>query len=112
MDEILDLNKYEVVILQNGGSASASEIFTGTIKDYFPNTTIIWEQSFGKWSVQTLKNYYDGSTLKLTTAKWFTGKTRTTIEWVGITPDIVVPYDLEKWTKLKIDNQLKQALDL
>jgi len=41
MDEILDLNKYEVVILQNGGSASASEIFTGTIKDYFPNTTII-----------------------------------------------------------------------
>lgn len=105
----IDLNKYEVIILQNGGSASASEIFTGTLKDYFPKLTIIGGQSFGKWSVQSLKKYYDGSTLKFTTARWYTWKNRNGIDWVWISPDIKLEFDDERWKKFKKDNQLERA---
>jgi carboxyl-terminal processing protease len=110
--DIIDINKYKIIILQNGGSASASEIFTGTLKDYYSEITILWEQSFWKGSVQTLKNYYDGSTLKYTTAKWFTWKTRIGIDGIGITPDKMLLFDTEKWSELKIDNQLNQALNM
>lgn len=110
--EIIDLNNYEVIILQNTWSASASEIFAGTLKDYYPNLTIIGEQSFGKGSVQTLKTYFDGSTLKYTTAKWYTGKTKTGIDKLWISPDIQLEFDSEMWEKMKRDNQLQKALDI
>jgi len=70
---LLGLSSYELVFLQNSWTASASEIMIGTLKDYFPSATIIGEQSFWKGSVQSLKTYYDGSTLKYTSAKWYTG---------------------------------------
>ena len=106
----IDLSKYEVIFLQNSGTASASEIMIGTLKDYFPESVIIWEQSFWKGSVQTLKNYKDGSTLKYTTAKWYTGRTRTGIDGVWITPDTTVIFDQEKYDNSQIDNQLQKAL--
>ena len=107
--DLLDSNKYEFVFLQNWGSASASEIMIWTMKDYYPEMTIIWEKSFWKWSVQSLKNYYDGSTLKYTTAKWFTGKTRTGIDSVGITPDVFIELDIESLKNNEYDNQLERA---
>lgn len=107
--DIIDLNKYKIVMLQNTGTASASEIFIGTIKDYFPNTTTLWEKTYGKWSVQTIKNYTDGSTLKYTIAKWFTGKTQTGIDGIWITPDIEIEFDFDNYQKTKIDNQLEKA---
>ncbi|MDA9128871.1 S41 family peptidase [Candidatus Gracilibacteria bacterium] len=107
----LDLGNYEVVLLQNGGTASASEIMIGTLKDYFPNISVIGEQSFGKGSVQSLKRYYDGSTLKYTSAKWYTGKTRTAIDGIGITPDREVIFDAELFETREIDNQLQEALN-
>lgn len=106
----IDFSQYEIVLLQNGGSASASEILVGTIKDYFPESTIIGEKSFGKGSVQNIKSYSDGSTLKVTIAKWFTGKTRQGIDGVGISPDIEVIFDTERETSRGIDNQLEAAL--
>lgn len=108
--DLIDISQYEIILLQNGGSASASEILVGTLKDYFPEATIIGEQSFGKGSVQSLKTYYDGSTLKFTSAKWFTGKTRKGIDKVGITPDVLLPFDAEAFKKSKKDNQLEKAL--
>jgi len=108
---IINLWDYEVVFLQNSGTASASEILIGTLKDYYPESTIIWEQSFGKWSVQSLKNYKDGSTLKYTTAKWYTGKTRQGIDAVGINPDINIEFDKEKFDTYKIDTQLESAIE-
>lgn len=110
-EEILDLNKYKVVILQNGGSASAAEIFIGTLRDYFPNIKSIGGKTFGKGSVQTLKQYYDGSTLKYTTAKWYTGKSRTGIDGRWITPDLELKFDDKRWKDLNNDNQLERALD-
>lgn len=107
--DLLDTSKYEIVFLQNWGSASASEIMVGTMKDYFPEMTVIWEKSFWKWSVQSLKNYYDGSTLKYTTAKWFTWKTKTWIDGLGITPDIEIELDIEDLKNNDRDNQLERA---
>lgn len=107
--ELLSWKDYELVLLQNSWSASASEILIWTLKDYYPNATIIWEKSFGKGSVQSLKNYYDGSTLKYTSAKWFTGKTKTWIDWVWISPDIEVILDEDMLRNEQIDTQLERA---
>ncbi|MDQ7009143.1 MAG: S41 family peptidase [Candidatus Gracilibacteria bacterium] len=106
---IIDFSKYNIVLLQNGGTASASEIFIGTIKDYFPKSTIIGEQSYGKGSVQTIKSYKDGSSFKYTIAHWFTGKTQTGINGIGITPDIKLEFDFENFKKSEKDNQLDKA---
>jgi len=107
--ELIDFSKYKIVILQNSWTASASEIMIWTIKDYFPETIIIWEQSYWKWSVQTIKTYSDWSTFKYTVAKWFTWKTKTWIDGVWITPDIELEIDFEKYKKDGSDNQLEKA---
>lgn len=110
--DLIDFSKYKIVILQNGWTASASEIFIWTIKDYFPKATIIWEQSYWKGSVQTIKNYIDGSSFKYTVAHWFTGKTQTGINWIWITPDIKLEFDFDRYKKYKKDNQLERAKTL
>ena len=107
--EGIDLNKYRVVVLQNSGTASASEILIGTLKDYYPDITTIWEKSYGKWSVQTTKTYTDGSLLKYTIAKWYTGKTQTGIDGVGLMPDMELPLDDTRYLKNGYDNQLETA---
>lgn len=104
--DYLDLNDYQIYILINSWTASASEIMAGTLKDYFPNILLIGETTYGKWSVQTMKGYYDGSMLKYTIAKWATGKTQKQIDKIGISPDkeiILESEDFEKW----IDTQLQ-----
>ncbi len=107
----IDFSKYKIIILQNGWTASASEIFIGTLKDYFPNSVIIWEKSYWKWSVQTIKQYSDGSSLKYTIAKWFTWKTHTGIDGIWINPDIEVKMD-KYWVDLQNDKQLQRALKI
>ena len=107
----IDLSNYKVIILQNWGTASASEIMIGTIKDYFPEVITLGEQSFWKWSVQSLKTYYDGSTLKYTTARWYTGKSRTAIDGIWITPDVFLEFDNEIYSEKEVDNQLDRALE-
>lgn len=99
----------KIIILVNKGTASASEILAGTIQDYYgENVKLVGEKTYGKGSVQTLMPYADGSSIKFTSARWFTGKDKRTIDKVGITPDFVVEFDVEafkKWT----DNQLEFA---
>lgn len=106
-----DFSKLKIVILINEWSASASEIMAWTLKDYFPEITLVWEKSYGKWSVQTIKTYYDWSSLKYTIAHWFTWKTEIWINWTWINPDKEVKLDEEK-KKQWIDNQLETAKDL
>lgn len=108
---LINPNDYKIVLLQNSGTASASEIMIWTIKDYFPNSVIIWEKSFWKWSVQTLRTYSDTSFLKYTVAKWFTWKTKKWIDWVWITPDKEIIFDLENFRSKWYDNQLEEALN-
>ena len=96
------------VVLVNGGSASASEIVAGALQDY-GIAKIIGEQTFGKGSVQDYEEFSDGSSLKLTIAKWLTPKGRT-IQGAGIKPDIEVSFT-EEDLKAKRDPQLDRALD-
>lgn len=109
---VIDFSKKKLIILVNGGSASASEIMAGTIKDYLPDSTrIIGEKSYGKGSVQSLDAYTDGSSFKYTIAKWFTGKTQTGIDGIGIKPDIEVKFDEMLWKNGR-DNQMEYAKGL
>ena len=79
---------YPLIVLVNGGSASASEIVAGAVQDH-GRGILVGTQTFGKGSVQTIFPMKDGSGLRLTTAKYFTPNGRS-IQAKGILPDIIV----------------------
>jgi carboxyl-terminal processing protease len=86
-----ELEHFPIVILINGGSASASEIVAGAMQDY-GLATIVGETSFGKGTVQEVNYFNDSSSVKLTVAKWLTPKHQS-IQDGGIDPDVKVADD-------------------
>lgn len=84
-DKKLDM---PLVLLVNGGSASASEILSGAVRD-FKAGTLIGTKTFGKGLVQTILDLQDGTGLKVTSARYYTPSGEC-IQGIGITPDIVV----------------------
>lgn len=104
----------KVVVLVDGGSASASEILAGALKDQGV-ATIVGEKTFGKGSVQELVNFADGSSLKVTIAKWFTPN-GVNISEGGIKPDVesLIGTSTPKLGKdgKPIDTQLLKAIQV
>jgi carboxyl-terminal processing protease len=90
-------DKITMVVLVNQGSASASEIVAGALKDWH-RAMILGVQTFGKGSVQSVIPLSDGSGLRLTTARYYT-PSGTSIQSTGITPDIVVKIEAKDGSK-------------
>jgi len=100
---------YKVVILINQGSASASEILAGALRDN-RGILLIGEKSFGKGSVQELEKLKEGSSLKITVAKWLTPKGQLITD-VGLEPDIKVEMTEEDYEQDR-DPQLDKAIEI
>lgn len=107
-------NSLPLVMLVNEGSASASEILAGAIKDH-NRGELIGTTTFGKGVVQRIRDLTDGSGIKLTVSEYFTPN-GTNIHGIGITPDIVIELNEEAEgigiEFLKEDNQLQKAIEV
>lgn len=104
--------KYKIVVLIDGGSASASEIMSAAMKEVY-GATLVGQTTYGKGTVQTTKNLSNGSMIKYTIEKWLTPSGKN-IDKEGIKPD----YEVELGDSYKNnptkenDAQLQKALDL
>lgn len=97
-----------MVVLVNGGSASAAEIVTGAIKDHGVGT-VMGTTTYGKGIVQKIYSLSDGSAIKLTVSAYYTPK-GTNIHETGIEPDVEVLFDAEAYyAEESVDNQLEAA---
>ncbi|MEI6843037.1 MAG: S41 family peptidase [bacterium] len=102
-------DKLKLVVLIDGGSASASEILAGALHENGVGT-LVGTQSFGKGSVQELVNITPDTSLKVTIAKWLTPN-GISISHGGLTPDVVVKLDDKEFAKGN-DTQMNKALEL
>ena len=105
------LNGKPLIVIINNGSASASEIVSGAIKDH-NRAIILGEKTYGKGSVQSIIPLSDGGGMRLTVSKYYlpSGKS---ISEVGVEPDIFVEENENNFEiDSKFDNQLNYALDL
>ena len=97
--------------MTNIGSASASEILSGALKDH-KRAIILGERTFGKGSVQSIIPLRNGGGIRLTISKYYlpSGKS---ISEVGVTPDIIIEEEAENFKiNTETDNQLKYAVNL
>ena len=100
-----------IIVLINNGSASASEIFAGALKDH-KRAIILGENSYGKGSVQSIIPLRNGGCIRLTISKYYL-PSGNSISEVGVTPDIVVEETGQDFKiNTKNDNQLNYALEL
>lgn len=103
------LKDYNTVLLVNQGSASASEIVAGALK-YHNKATIVGQKTFGKGSVQALREFTDGSSVKITIAKWLTPD-GVNINQDGIEPNIEVEMTIDDYEN-ENDPQLDKAIEI
>lgn len=103
------LSGYPILILINQGSASASEILAGALRDN-RGIKLIGEKSFGKGSIQELTELKGGSSLKITIAKWLTPNGNLITD-IGLTPDVTIEMTEEDYEEER-DPQLDKAIEI
>jgi len=112
------LHNIPTVILVDAYTASAGEIITAWIRENNEKTVkIVWTKTFWKWTIQTLKEFKDHSSLKYTIWKWFTPKNENVckkgvLPWNWLKPDVEVKFDKESYKKTWIDNQKEKAKEI
>ena len=97
-----------IVVLIDGTSASASEILASAIQESGAGK-LVGTTSYGKGVVQSIYDLKDGTAVKITIANYFT-RNGNSINGVGITPDVEVPFDADAYKEDQTDNQLQEAL--
>ena len=105
-DKTEEHRTYPIVVLINGGSASAAEILAAALKDSY-GAILVGTKSYGKGKVQQVMSLNNGDSVKYTSAKWLT-PSNICIDGTGIMPDYVVEYDSESGH----DYQLEKAKEL
>lgn len=98
-----------LVVLINGYSASASEIFAGAVKDHKLGT-LVGTTTYGKGIVQNIFDLQDGTSLKITSSEYFTPN-GTNIHGIGVEPDVEIEYEYDEADPKK-DNQLEKAIEI
>jgi len=104
------LGSYPIVVLIDQGSASASEILAGALRDDIKSTKLVGQKSFGKGSVQELEDMASGTSIKITVAKWLTPSGHSIAD-EGLEPDVKVEITKDDITNNR-DPQLDKALEL
>lgn len=111
-EEVLDI---PIVVLVNGNSASASEVFAGELKDRGA-ATLVGTQTFGKGIVQSVYQMKDGSGFQITTQRYFTSGGYSVQDEGGVAPDVEIEYeysgDLSGSYDYLQDNQVKKAMEI
>ncbi len=107
-----DKREYEIVVLTNGGSASASEILAAALQEEY-NATIVGTTTYGKGTVQQAFTLSTGATIKYTIQKWLTPD-GDDIDQIGITPDEVVELNTQYYESpsKENDNQYQKAIEV
>lgn len=105
-----EFSEFKTVVLINEGSASASEILAGALRENRDNVTLVGKKSYGKGSVQEFLNLPEGTAMKVTVAKWLTPKGNQ-INEKGISPDVEVQMTNEDYEK-NLDPQLDKAMEI
>jgi carboxyl-terminal processing protease len=103
----IDTFETPMVVLVNGGTASASEIVAGALRDY-GRAQLVGEKTFGKGSVQKVHNFDDGSSARITFAVWLTPD-KHEIQGEGLAPDVEIPATAQD---AATDTQLEQAIEV
>ena len=105
-----DLESLPTVVLVDGMTASAWEIIAMALQEQ-KWIQLIWTQTFGKWSIQTIKDFDDWATLKYTIWKRYSPQWKN-IDKIWVTPNVIIEFDIEKYRKDGLDNQLEEAKQL
>jgi carboxyl-terminal processing protease len=103
------IQNFPAIVLVNGGSASASEIMAGALRD-IEGIKLVGEKTFGKGSVQEMETFSDDSSLKITVAKWLT-PSGTSIADEGLKPDVEIELTEDNYNNGQ-DPQLDKAIEL
>ena len=111
-DTTKDKRTYDIAVIINGSSASASEILASAIKESYKGI-VVGQNSYGKGTVQQTRKLLDGSMIKYTTQKWLTPDGNF-INEIGVKPtnEVILSEDYYKNPSMETDNQLQEALTL